>query len=65
MIQTEVFDTWEDGTNLIRTWSDAGYYIEQVGTGAIYGEAIDPDFMGRTYIETDELIPTEEEDEEL
>lgn len=64
MLQTEVFDVWEDGTKLIRTWSDAGFYIEQVGTGALYGEAIDPDFMKRTYIETN--IPLEpEEPEEL
>ena len=59
MIQTEIFDTWEDGTKLIRTWSDAGFFIEQVGTGILYAEAIDPDFMNRTYNETDQLIPVE------
>ena len=30
--------------------------IEQVGTGARYDEAIDPENSGRTYIETDEPI---------
>lgn len=62
MIQTKIYDTWEDGTNLILTYSDANMMIEQVGTGARYAEAIDPDFMGRTYIETDEPIPQEEDE---
>lgn len=63
MIQTKIYDTWEDGTNLILTYSDAGMMIEQEGTGARYAEAIDPDFMNRTYIETDEPIPSEEPEE--
>lgn len=62
MIQTEVFDTWEDGTKLIKTYSDQGMMIEQVETGIRYAEAIDPDFMNREYTETDEPIPVEEEE---
>lgn len=56
MIQTEIFDTWEDGTKLIRTWSDQGYFIRQDGTGILYEEAIDPETMNRTYTETDQPI---------
>lgn len=63
MIQTKIYDTWPDGTNLILTYSDEHFMIEQVGTGIRYAEAIDPDFMERTYIETDEPIPEEEEEE--
>lgn len=65
MIQTEIYDTWEDGTNLIKTYSDQGVMIEQVGTGVRYAEAIDPDFMNREYIETGEVIPEEEIEEEV
>ena len=54
MIVTEPY-----GTDLIRTYSDAGYKIQQDGTGDIYDEAIDPADSGRTYTETD--IPIEEE----
>lgn len=54
MIVTELY-----GTDLIRTYSDAGYKIQQDGTGDIYDEAIDPADSGRTYTETD--IPIEEE----
>lgn len=63
MIQTKIYDTWEDGTNLILTYSDENFMIEQVDTGIRYAEAIDPDFMNRTYIETDEPIPEEDFDE--
>ena len=63
MVQTEIFDTWEDGTKLIKTYSDQGMMIEQVDTGIRYAEAIDPDFMNREYIETDEIIPEEPEEE--
>lgn len=50
-----------DDTNLIKTYSDEGFMIEQVGTGIRYPEAIDPEEMGRLYIETDELIEDEQE----
>lgn len=57
MIVTERFSD-----TLIKTYSDRGMMIEQVGTGARYAEAIDPEVMGRTYTETDE--PIEQDDEE-
>lgn len=54
MIVTEPF-----GRDLVKTYSDAGYKIQQDSTGGIYDEAIDPKNSGRTYTETD--IPIEEE----
>ena len=60
MIVQELFDTWENGTRLIRTYSDAQLKIRQIETGDIYDEAID--IEGRfTYEETD--IPLEEPEE--
>ena len=53
MIQTE---TMTVGTRrLVRTYSDAGYYIER--DGVRYEEAVDPVDSGRTYTETEEPIP--------
>ena len=63
MIKTEIYDTWEDGTKLIKTYSDLNMMIEQKETGIRYAEAIDPESMHREYIETDEPIPVESEDE--
>lgn len=60
MIQTEIFDVWEDGTKLIRTYSDENFMIRQVSTGNLYAEAIDPDFIHMEYTETD--IPIDEEE---
>lgn len=64
MIQREFFETREDGVDLYRTYSDEGFMILQVETGIIYGEAIDPDGVERTYEETDILIEEEPESEE-
>ena len=64
MLQQEIIATWEDGTNLIRTYSDANFMIEQIETKIRYSEAIDPDFMHREYIETDEPIIPDENFEE-
>lgn len=61
MIVTEYFTTRKDGVVLIRTYSDAGFYIRQDGTGEKYAEAIDPEDAKRTYTETDELIPAEKD----
>lgn len=58
MIQTEIFE--KNGRALVRTYSDTGHMIRQDGTGAIYSEAVDPVEMGRTYTETDELVPDTE-----
>lgn len=64
MIQTEFYIEREDGVRLFRTYSDINMMIEQVGTGARYSEAIDPEGSGRQYIETDEPIEPEAEPEE-
>ena len=45
-----------DGVTLVRTYSDAGKYIQR--DGVTYAEAIDPASLGREYTETDEDIPT-------
>lgn len=53
--------TEPSGTDLVRTYSNAGYKIQQDGTGDIYDEAIDPQSAGRTYTETD--IPIDDGEE--
>ena len=53
-----VTEKYEDSDYLVRTYSDAKMMIRQDGTGILYAEAVDPDFMSRTYTETD--IPIEE-----
>ena len=60
MIQTEFYATLEDGTVLVRTYSDAGMYIIQNGTGMEYSEAVDPEKMNRTYTESDKKIPEDQ-----
>ena len=60
MIQTEFYATLEDGTVLVRTYSDAGMYIIQDGTGMEYSEAVDPEKMHRTYTESDRKIPEDQ-----
>lgn len=47
-------------TDLIKAYSDTGHFLISDETGAVYGEAIDPDFCNRTYTESEELIPEEE-----
>ena len=50
------------GRAFVKTYSDAGFYIER--DGEKYSEAIDPADIPREYIETDEPIsPTEDPDE--
>ena len=60
MIRTEYYMTRDDGVVLVRTYSEEGFKIRQNGTGAIYDDAIDPEDSGRTYTETDEMIPDED-----
>ena len=60
MIQTEFYATLEDGTVLVRTYSDAGMYIIQNGTGMEYSEAVDPEKMNRTYTESERKIPEDQ-----
>ena len=45
------------GTDLVRAYSNNNMLIRQDETGYLYSEAIDPNYMGRTYTETD--IPIE------
>ena len=61
MVVTEFYTTREDGVVLVRTYSTDGKYIIQNETGIQYEEAIDPADMGRTYTESDELIPVMDE----
>lgn len=49
------------GRAFVKTYSDAGFYIER--DGVRYSEAIDPADIPRTYTETDE--PVEDDGEEL
>lgn len=51
-IVTEYHKTREDGVRLVRTYSNAGMMIER--NGISYDEAIDPEELGRDYIETNE-----------
>ena len=60
-IVTEFYTTRADGVRLVRTYSDSGYAIER--DGIEYGEAIDPEELGRVYTETDKLIEEENETE--
>lgn len=53
------FEYLNDGT-LIRHYSDAGFMLLQVETGAKYSDPIDLVPCAYTYEETDELIETEE-----
>ena len=56
MIVREHYKTRTDGVELYKTYSDAGYLIRQVETGAEYDEAIDIDGTLYTYTETDKLV---------
>ena len=56
MVKKEYYKTLEDGTVLIRTYSDSNHYIIQDGTGIEYSEAIDPENMNRTYTESEKII---------
>ena len=57
MIQREFYCERKDGVNLYRTYSDAGVYIQKVGTQEVYEEAIDVEDSQFTYEET--TIPIE------
>ena len=56
MIVREHYKTRSDGVELYRAYSDAGYLIRQVETGAEYDESIDVDGTTYTYTETDKLV---------
>mgnify|MGYP004483124247 FL=1 len=57
MIVREWYKTREDGVELWRTYSDAGYLIRQVETGTEYSEAVDVANAPYTYAETETKIP--------
>ncbi len=50
--------------DMVRTYSDAGFYIHGGFPEGDYEEAYDPVDAGRTYTETDILIPVDEPTEE-
>lgn len=64
MIVSEIYETREDGTQLIRTVSDQNKYIHKIGTTEIYAEAIDVAPVRFQYEETDvdiEMLKPEDE----
>lgn len=58
MVVQEYYSTRSDGVVLIKSYSDQGVKIER--DGILYDEAIDPEFIGRTYTETNEPVYVEE-----
>ena len=64
MVKKEYYKTLEDGTVLVRTYSDSNHYIIQDGTGIEYSEAIDPENMNRTYTESEKVIEEDSTTEE-
>lgn len=61
MIRCEFHRKRNDGVNLFRTFSDAGFKIRKVGTEYIDKQAIDVEGAPYTYVETD--VPIEQEGE--
>ena len=64
MVKKEYYKTLEDGTILIRNYSDSNHYVIQDGTGIEYSEAIDPENMNRTYTESEKVIEEDSISEE-
>lgn len=60
MIVKEFYKTRKDGVNLYRTYSDADFKIQKIGTNEIYDEAIDVENAPFYYVETTEKIESEE-----
>ena len=60
MIIREFFLTRKDDVNLYRTYSDEGFYIRKMYTDEVYTEAIDVEDAYFEYVETDILLPIEE-----
>lgn len=63
MVIKEYFMTRKDGVKLYRNYSDQNKMILQVETGIKYDEAIDVEFAPYHYEETNEDIPTEDDEE--
>ena len=51
------------GDGLVKTYSDAGYYIHGGNPDGDYAMAIDPESATRTYTETTRKIETKEDEE--
>lgn len=62
MVIKEFYKTREDGVNLYRSYSDAGFTLIR-NDGVEYTEAIDVETAPYTYVESENLIE-EESDEE-
>lgn len=56
MIKREFYKERKDGVKLYRTYSNENYKIQKKGTNEIYDEAVDIESSEYEYIETDEKI---------
>lgn len=56
MVKKEFYKVRKDGVLLYRSFSDAGFKIQKVGTNEVYDEAIDVESAPYTYKETNEPI---------
>ena len=63
MIITEFYETRPDGVNLYKTYSDIGMRIIQKPTNITYDSAIDIENSPYTYVESDEKIPSYDDEE--
>jgi hypothetical protein len=59
MVIIERYKIRDDGVELVRAYSSNGMMIER--DGVLYIEAIDPIDLNRSYIESDQPIPVEED----
>lgn len=50
------------GNGLVKAYSDQGHMIHGGSPEGDYAEAIDPETAGRTYVETEEYVPTATDD---
>ena len=56
MIVKEFYKTREDGVNLYKSYSDANFIIQKIGTDEKYSEAIDIEGSEYEYVETNNII---------
>lgn len=61
MVVKEFYRTREDGVNLYRSYSDAGFTLIR-NDGVEYGEAIDVETSPYTYAESTNFIKEDEEE---
>lgn len=64
MIIREHFTKRSDGVDLIRAYSDQGMKLRKVGTDEAYDEAVDVEWAGYRYEETDIPVDTDEDPNE-